>query len=76
MQRADESIEYAGQTISEATYLGQMYVQGSSQMQGGIPPGPGVAVVVGQTMAESNKTLNCKLTVRAIPRWKELRGAD
>jgi len=76
MQRPDGGIGYSGSTECLGISLPGLYLTGSLQMQGGIPPGPGMAVIVGQCGDISVKTTKCKLSVRAIPRWKELRGAD
>jgi hypothetical protein len=73
MQRANGMIEYAGRSATGGT---SMYTVGNAQMIGGIHPGPGVAVVVGEAGALPSVTRTCKLSVRAMPRWKELRGAD
>jgi hypothetical protein len=73
MQRANGVIEYAG---SSSMWDDSLYTIGSVQMQGGIQPGPGVVVGVGEAGEESIVGLKCILTVKAIPRWKELRGAE
>jgi hypothetical protein len=77
LQRPNETIEYAGKSESLlGAYANSLYTRGGCQMSGGIPPGSGVAVVVGESEDASDKDGKCQLTVRAIPRWKELRGAE